>query len=223
LKGLLLVIAGAFVLAGGVLIVHGAGAQEGDGERRGDRFIGETAERLDVLPEELSAAMTEAQAEIIDEAVAEGRLTEEQAAKLKERIAEYGPLSLVGLRQRGGGKGFCHGARLVARAAADVLGREPAEVAEAVRSGESLAEQAEAQGMSVEDFKAALLAAVKSTLQTKVEDGRITQELADRIFAGIEEHIDRIINFEGQGGDGPCQRPGRERPDRPEAEATPAT
>ena len=102
MKGLLLVIAGAFVLAGGVLIVHGAGAQEGDGERRADRFVAETAERLGVTPEELTAAMTEAQVEIIDEAVAEGRLTEEQAAKLKERIAEYGPLSVVGLRHRGG-------------------------------------------------------------------------------------------------------------------------
>jgi hypothetical protein len=77
--------------------------------------------------------------------------------------------------------------------------------------------------MSVEDFKAALLAEVKSTLQTKVEEGTITQDQADRMFEGIDEHIDRIVNFDGQGGDGQCQRPGRERPDRPEAEATPAT
>ncbi len=222
-KGLVLIVAGVFVLAAGVLVVHGAGAQEGEGERRGDRFIAETAERLGVTPEELTTAMTEAQVEIIDEAVAEGRLTDEQAAKLRERIGEYGPLSVIGRGHRGGGKALCHGPRLVVGAAADVLSKEPAEVAEAVRSGESLAEQAEAQGMSVEDFKAALLAAVKSTLQTKVEDGTITQEQADRIFAGIEGHIDRIVNFEGKGGDGPCQRPGRERPARPEAEATPAT
>ena len=111
----------------------------------------------------------------------------------------------------------------MAGAAAEVLGKEPAEVAEAVKSGESLAEQAAAQGMSVEDFKAALLDAVKRMLQAKVDEGKITQVQADRVFAGIEEHIDRIVNFEGQGGDGPCQRPGRERPSRPEAEATPGT
>jgi hypothetical protein len=218
-KGLLLIVVGAFVLAAGVLVVHGAGAQEG--ERRGERFVAETAERLGVTPEELTTAMTEAQVEIIDEAVAEGRLTEEQAAKLKERIEEYGPLSVMGRGHRVG-KALCHGARLVVGAAAEVLGKDPAEVAEAVRSGESLAEQAEAQGTSVEDFKAALLDAIKATLQGKVEEGTIIQEQADRIFAGIEEHIDRIINFEGQGGNGPCPRPVGDRPIRPEPETTPA-
>ena len=206
-----------------MLVVNGAGAQEGEGERRGERFVAETAERLGVTPEELTAAMTEAQVEIIEEAVTEGRLTEEQATKLKERIEEYGPLSVVGRGHRDRpGKSLCHGVRLVGSAVAEVPGKEPAEVAEAVKSGESLAEQAQAQAMSVEDFKAALLAAVKSTLQAKVDEGSITQEQADRIFAGIEEHIDRIVNFEGQGGNGPCQRPGGDRPIRPEPEATPA-
>jgi lipoate-protein ligase A len=220
-KGLLLIVAGAFVLAGGVFVVSGAGAQEGEGERPGVRFVAETAERLGVTPEELTTAMTEARVEIIDEAVAEGSLTEEQAAKLKERIEEYGPLLVMGRGHRAD-KALCHGARLVVGAAADVLGKEPAEVAEALRSGESLAEQAEAQGMNVEDFKAALLEAIEAKLQTKVDEGTITQEQADRIFEGIEEHIDRIINFEGQGGDRPCQRPGGDLPMRPEAEATPA-
>ena len=220
MKGLVIVILGALVLGVGVLMVGGVGAQEGDTERRRDRFIAGTAERLGVTPEELTAAMTESQFEIIDEAVAEGRLTEEQAAKLKERIAEYGPQWIIGRRDRDG-KALCHGARLVTGAAAEVLGKEPVEVAQAVKSGESLAEQAEAQGMSLEEFTAALLAAVKSTLQTKVDEGKITQEQSDRVFGVIEVHIGRIVNFEGQGGDGPCERPGPDRPARPQAEATP--
>ena len=213
MKGLVVVVLGALVLGVGVLMTTGVGAQEGDAQRPGERFVAETAERLGVTPEELTAAMTEAQSEIIDEAVAEGRLTEDQAAKLKARIEEYGPLSVIGRRGRDG-KALCHGARLVTGAAAEVLGKEPAEVAAAVKSGESLAEQAEAQGMSVEDFKAALLAGIKATLQTKVDEGTITQVQGDRIFAGIEENIDRIVNFEGQEGRGPCHRRG-DRGDRP--------
>ena len=207
MKGLVVVVLGALVLGVGVLMTTGAGAQEGDAQKPGERFVAETAERLGVTPEELTSAMTEAQFEIIDDAVAEGRLTEEQAAKLKARIEEYGPLSIIGRRDHDG-KGLCHGARLVTGAAAEVLGKEPAEVAAALKSGESLAEQAQAQGMSVEDFKTALLAAVKATLQTKVDEGTITQVQADRIFAGIEENIDRIVNYEGQGGRGPCHRRG---------------
>ena len=218
MKGLVVVVLGALVLGVGVLMTTGAGAQEGDAQKLGERFVAETAERLGVTPEELTSAMTDAQYEIIDDAVAEGRLTEDDAAKLKERIEEYGPLSVIGRRHRDrDGEGPCHGARLVVGAAGEVLGKEPAEVAAAVKAGESLAEQAEAQGMSVEDFKMALLAAVKATLQTKVDEGTITQVQADRIFAGIEEHVDRIVNFEGQGGDGPCDRPGdrRHRPAEP--------
>src|SRR6266545_2597527 len=207
MKGLVVIIVGAFVLGAAVLAVRSAGAQDREGERPGDKFIAKTAENLGVGAEELTTAMTDAQFEIIDEAVAAGNLTEEQAAKLRERIEEYGPLSVIGLKHRYGGA-VCKGARLVIGAAAGVLGEEPADVAEAVRSGEGLGEQAEANGMSVEDFTAALLGAIKSKLDAKVSDGTITQAQADRIFAEIEEQIDRIVNFEGQGGDGPCHRLG---------------
>jgi polyhydroxyalkanoate synthesis regulator phasin len=194
------------VIGVGVLVTQGVGAQSGerDEQTRSERFVAETAERLGVTPEELTAAMTGARTEMIDEAVAEGKITEDQAAKMKERLAEKGPLAPIKFRHRGGGKFFCHGARLVANAAGEVLGKEPAQVAEAVKAGESLAEQAQAAGMSVEDFKAALVAAIRAQLQTKVDDGTITQEQADRIVGGIEEHIDRIVNFEGRGGRGLC-------------------
>lgn len=208
MKGLIVVVIGALVLGVGVLMTHGAGAQSGDGDAqlRGERFIAETAERLGVTPEALTEAMNGAEFEIIDEAVADGRITEEQAAKLKERIEERGPLA--GIRPRHGGKALCHGARLVAGAAAEVLGKEPLQVVEAVKAGESLAEQAAAQGMAVEGFKTALLDAIKRMLQAKVDEGKITQEQADRVFAGIEEHIDRIVNFEGDGDERPCHRRG---------------
>lgn len=208
MKGLLLVIASAFVVAA-LVLANSAGAQEGGSERPGDKFIAETAERLGISAEELTSAMTDAQVELIDTAVADGRLTEEQAAKLKERIEAYGPLSVIGLRQRHDGGLLCRGARLVTGAAAEVLGKEPAEVAAGVKSGESLAEQASAQGMGLDEFKTALLEAVKSALQAKVDEGKITQEQADRVFAGIEKNIDRIVNFEGDGeGPRPCHRRG---------------
>jgi hypothetical protein len=225
MKGLIVVVVGALVLGVGVLMTQGAGAQSGDEEaqRHGERFIAETAERLGVTPEALTDAMKGAEFEIIDEAVADGRITEEQAAKLKERIEERGPMA--GIRPRhGGGKALCHGVRLVTGAAAGVLGKEPLQVVEAVKAGESLAEQAAAQGMAVEDFKSALLDAVKRILQAKVEEGKITQTQADRVFAGIEEHIDRIVNFEGDGDERPCHRRGDRgdlQGDR-RAEATPA-
>jgi len=91
----------------------------------------------------------------------------------------------------GGGK------YLVKEAAAEVLGLSEDEVREALRDGQTLAELAEAQGMSVEDFRSALLAAVTADLQAKLDAGDITQEEFDEAIAQLNENIDDIINSEG--------------------------
>jgi len=230
MKSLIAVILGAFTIGVAVLTMGGASAQGGDepqtGERPGDKFISKTADNLGVSSEELTTAMTEAQFELIDEAVAEDRLTEEQAAQLKERIEEYGPLAGIGAfaRHRGDrpgdreGNRECRAFKFVFGAAAQVLEMERSEIMEALQSGKSLADLAEAQGMSVEEFTAALLDQIKSQLQAKVEEGKLTQEQADRIFAGIEAEVDAIVKFHGQPGQNPCFRPGHDRAPRGEGQ-----
>jgi len=91
----------------------------------------------------------------------------------------------------GGGK------YLVKEAAAEVLGLTEDEVREALRDGQSLAELAEAQGMSVEDFRAALLANITADLQAQLDAGEITQDEFDEITADLDENLDDIINSEG--------------------------
>ncbi len=203
MKGILAVV-GAFVLGVAVLAVHGALAQGGDSGRLGDKFIAKTAEKLGISTEELTTAMSNAQVDLIDEAVANGKLTEDEAAKLKERVNEYGPLSVLGLRHRKDGEGVCLGSKLVIGAAVDVLQVDRADIVSAVRSGQSLAEIAQSKGMSVEDFTAALLEVVKGKLDAKVADGTLTQELADRAFSAIQGKIGEIVQFKGGSGPGPC-------------------
>jgi len=238
MKGLIAVILGAFTIGVVFLAMGGASAQEGvdpqTGGQPGEQFISKIAEKLGVSSEELTTAMTEAQFELIDEAVAADRLTEEQAAQLKERIQEYGPLAGIGAfaRHRGDrpgdreGNRECRAFKFVFAAAAQVLEMERSAIMEALQSGKSLADLAEEQGMSVGEFKAALLDQIKSQLQAKVEEGKITQEQADRIFAGIEAEIDAIVKFHGQPGQNPCFRPGHDRPrgegQRPERRGAPS-
>ena len=203
MKGILAVIAAAFVAGVAILAVHGALAQGGDGDRPGDKFIAKTAEKLGISAEELTTAMSNAQFDLIDEAVANGKLTEDEAAKLKERVNEYGPLSVLGLRHRKDGA-VCRGAKVVVGAAADVLQMDRAEIVSALRSGQSLAEIAQSKGMSVEDFKAALIQSVKGKLDATVADGTITQEQADRAYTVIQGKIDEIVQFEGGQDARPC-------------------
>jgi uncharacterized protein YidB (DUF937 family) len=206
MKGILAVMAGAFVLGVAILAAHGALAQGGDSGRPGDKFIAKTAEKLGISTEELTTAMSNAQFDLIDEAVANGKLTADEAAKLKARVNEYGPLSVLGLRQGKGAEGVCRGSKLVVGAAADVLQMDRADIVSAVRSGQSLAEIAQSKGMSVEDFKAAVLQSVKSKLDAKGVDGTITQEQADRAYTAIQGKIDQIVQFKGGSDAAPCHR-----------------
>jgi hypothetical protein len=88
----------------------------------------------------------------------------------------------------GGGK------HLIKEAAAEVLGMSEEDLRAALREGQTLAEIAEAQGMSVEDFTSAVEDNVTATLQEQVNAGEITQEEYDEAIANLQEKLDDIIN-----------------------------
>lgn len=80
---------------------------------------------------------------------------------------------------------------------ADLLNLTEDEVKEALRSGDTIAEIAEAQGVDVQTVIDGLVAAAEEKLAEAVENGRITQEQADEIGANLEE---RITSFVNEGG-----------------------
>ncbi len=204
MKRLLMILAAVVVLAVGAVAVGGVAtsAQEGDGPI--GTLLGKVAEKLGVTEDELEAAFQEARDETIDEAVADGRLTEEQAARLRERVEEGGFPLRARFRGAGEHKGY------VIEAAAQVLGMSQEELKDELKDGNSLAEIVEAQDMTVDDFKAELLVEVQADIDAKVADGTITQEQADRLSEGLEERIDNIVNAQpGEGGfGGPRHRHG---------------
>ncbi len=173
------------VLALGVVAISGAAADEDDGLV--GSFLAKVAEKLGVSEDELKTAIDEARDETIDEAVDEGRLTEEQGERLRE-----GNFFFRGLH---GGIWRAHFD--VMKNAADVLGMTRADLMEQLADGNSLAELAEAQGMSVDDFKAALLDKIKAQLDEMVSDGDLTQDQADDFYQHTEGMIDGIVNAEG--------------------------
>jgi hypothetical protein len=213
---------GIFGALGFALIaVADAGAQQGsDGPVR--NFIGRVAEKLGVSEDELSNAVKEVELEMIDEALAEGRITEEQAAEMRQRV-ESGELRFPG----GGPRhhpGRCLVAHQLVEETARILGIEEAAVIDALQDGQSLAQIAEANGMGAEEYKAALTEAAKAKFAQAVENGRITQERADQMLAKFTENLDRIINHEPDAdGPRPCRRLFRDGDDvepSPEAEGT---
>jgi len=88
----------------------------------------------------------------------------------------------------GGGK------YLIKEAAAEILGLSEEDLKDALRDGQTLAGIAESQGMSVEDFRAALEENVTAALQEQLNAGEITQEEFDESIDGLDEKLDEIIN-----------------------------
>ncbi len=202
MKRLLMIAAAVVVLGVGTVALGGAvtTAHEGDGPF--GSILAKVADKLGVSEEELQTAFDEARDETIDEAVAEGRLSEEQAERLKER-AEEGGLPFAGPRpgHRPNGKGH-H----IIDAALQLLDMEKDELRQQFSEGNSLAEIAEAQGMNAEDFEVELAGVIQADIEEKVASGDITEEQADRIRAGLEERVDRVVNRDPD--DGPPHRRG---------------
>ena len=178
------------------------GAQtDEDGNGPLGNFVARLAENLGITQDELEGAIDETQLELVDEALADGRITEDQAAQARERIESgesfFGPLLRNKHQMRHGGGGFHGGANV-----AEFIGVTPAELHEAVQSGQSVVQVAEANGVSEQELTDYLLGEIETKLAEAVESGRIDQAQADEILANaaekIADHINRV---------GPLEKP----------------
>lgn len=190
MKRLMIIAVAVAVLALGVVAIGGAAADEDDGLV--GSFLARVADKLGVSEDELKTAIDEAGTETLDEAVAEGLLTERQAERLQE-----GNFPFRGRPGHMSGRGPGHGPGHVMDAAAEALGMPQDELMEQLRDGASLAEVAEAQGKDLEAFKAELLDQIKAQLDELVAEDDLTQEQADGIFQRTKDNIDSIVSGEG--------------------------
>jgi polyhydroxyalkanoate synthesis regulator phasin len=199
MKKLLIPVMIAAALALAVVGVGAGFAQQDNGAA--DTFLSKVAAKLGIGEDKLKTAVDEAYSETIDEQVAGGQLTQDQADRLKERGFQLAPM----FGPRGGRMGDAH----LMESAATVLGISADDLMTQLRDGKSLADVAEAQGISVDKLKTDLLAQVKTELGTLVSDGKITQSQADDVYSRTESNIDTIINATGPfGGRCPPGGPG---------------
>jgi polyhydroxyalkanoate synthesis regulator phasin len=179
------------VLLGGTAFAQ----TDDDGESLGEAFIQRLAGKLGLTTGELESAIEETQTEMIDEAVASGRLTEEQGARLKERIVAGDGVVGFGFMQRG-----AHGHHFLMRCLAldtiaEQLGMTTDALVDELQSGATLSEIITEHGSTVEDVVAALVAEAEEELAEAVANGRLTQAQADEILENLPERLtERIEN-----------------------------
>lgn len=161
-----------------------------------DALVADAAELLGVEPAELTDALRQAFENRIDEAVADGRLTEEQAERMRAHLESgdlpllHGPWGGHGPRD---GMGLHHGFPGGLDAAAEALGLSEDELRDALRDGDTLADVAEEQGTSVDDLVRAMVDAARADLENAVEDGRMTDAMRDSMLESLDERIRALV------------------------------
>lgn len=193
-------------------LAAGTGAAVGATGALKDReqsILEDAAKELGTSPGELREALGNAQDQALDDAVEEGRLTQEQADRIKERRADSG-LVLGPPHRRGhhrpGGPG--RGPGLIGDVA-EAVGLEPRALMERLRDGETLEEIATAENTTVDDVRSKARAAAAERLDEAVADERLTREQADRVLEHVDERLDALAGGE------PLPRPGRFGPGGP--------
>jgi hypothetical protein len=168
-----------------------------------EAFFDSLAEHLGISNKELEDAAKAAATDQVDAALEEGRITDEEADRLKERIQQGDAPFLFGPPVFG--RPHLHrGAALGMKfdAAAEFLGLTNAELRERLDEGQSLAEIARAEDKSVDGLKQALVEDAEQELNEAVEDGDLTRERADEMLERLRERIDDVVE-RGFAGPGP--------------------
>jgi lipoate-protein ligase A len=165
-----------------------------------EAFFDSLAEHLGISSEELEDAAKAAATDQVDAALEEGRITEDEAERLKERIEEgetpflFGPPLFGGPRFFGGPphhRGAILGANL--EAAAEYLGLTRAQLRDRLEEGQSLAEIARAEDKSVDGLEQALIDDAEQRLNEAVEDGDLTRERANEMLERLRGRVDDLV------------------------------
>jgi hypothetical protein len=171
--------------------------QQSNQQSKVDRYRELLAEELGITVDQLTTAQTAARNKLIDEELAAGTITQEQADRLKTMQPGDG----FGLRM--GGHRFGKAIGDIADSTAQILGLSVDELRTRIMNGETLLQIAQSQGVSEADLKSGLISALTDKINAAVTAGDIDQDKADTLLANLSDRVDRALSgerpFDGAG------------------------
>ena len=149
-------------------------------------FLSHLASRLNISQDQLTTAMKGAAHDAVNDAVAAGKLTQQQATQINQRIdSGKGPGFGFGFGARPGGPRGAFGGGQAIQAAAKALNMQPSDLMQQLRSGKTLAQIAQAQNVQLSTVTTAITNAVKPGLDQAVSSGKMTQQQETNILNQI--------------------------------------
>jgi uncharacterized protein (DUF2126 family) len=202
---LTLAAAGAMVVAGVAGATGFASAQDGGAtstptkqekrvERR-DNFLGKVATNLGITLDQLKQAFRSAATQTVDDALANGDITQAQADKIKANIESGKNLGLGQLLRTGRNVNMLQRLRAgIAKSAADAIGIQPKDLVSELKSGKSIADVASKHNVSLDAVKSKIMDNAKAALDKARENGRIDQAKEDAALQKLQANLDTILN-----------------------------
>ena len=150
-------------------------------------FVSHLAADLGKSRDATEDAIDKAAKQTIDDAVAKGALTSQQAQRLKDALSKNGvcsgALSNL-LRQRAGILAKARAAYL--NAAAKALGISLDELKQDLRSGQSLHQIADSKNITESQFRSSVIATLTPELDKAVKDGKLTKQQEQTILQHLK-------------------------------------
>jgi ribosomal protein S20 len=159
---------------------------------RGGHSIADVATAHHVEPQAVIDAVISALNSRVDKAVTDGKITAEQAATIKEKIATRVPKAVNAnprhvLRHRA--------VRAAVDVAAKTIGVTPEELRSEIKSGKSVAEVATAHNVDPATVVNALVTAGSARIDKAVANHRLSAERAAKLKARLPELAQRFVDF----------------------------
>ncbi|RNB87040.1 hypothetical protein EDM56_15195 [Brevibacillus fluminis] len=171
------------------------------------KSLAEIAQAQGVSTDALTSLLAKQRDQKLTEAVKNGKLTKERADRIKvnsaERIKQFVESKHNG-RMHGKGSGLRNNEELLA-----LLKLDADQLKEQLKAGKSLAEVAQAQGVSKADVIKLLIAQRTKKLDEAVASGKLTQEKAKQIKSELADRINRFVEKKFDRKDGHNKEKGK--------------
>lgn len=188
-------------LSKGSICTHpGMGAGMGAGKGAGtnataycEDFIGHLSRAASISQGRIQQGLAMAAGQTIDDAVAKGDMTNQQAASIKTQLTK-GSICNAHFPTSGMKRAMSEG---LTAAAATALGTNPDRVRSQLDQGKGLSEIAPA-GMTEQQFATGLSSAIKTQLDARVHAGTLTQSQENQVLERVPALANRLWNQGGQ-------------------------
>jgi transposase-like protein len=159
---------------------------------KGGDSIADVATSHDVDPQTVIDAVISALNGAIDKAVSDGKITAEQAATIKEKVASRVPKVVNANPEQLVRRRALHAAVAVS---AKTIGVSVEDLRDAIKSGQSVAEVATAHNVDPTTVVNAIVAAGTARIDKAVANHHLSEEQAAKLKASLPERAQRFVDF----------------------------